>query len=237
MLSPTNFRNMASLISSKLYQRTRFNLAPISIGMLIVISLVLCDNSNSNNSNSNSNINNNTDQKVQVGVYYESLCPDSRRFFLRQLMPVYKEIGAIIEPVLVPFGHARIVGPNMMICQHGPRECEGNRLAACVQSKSSNKGDVINTISCLFERRIAPKDCIVKNLPNVPYEDIEKCKTSNDSFIMMESNELLTGKTDYIPKLTLNGQYSEDIQNELENDLKSTICKNYNGTKPQACSM
>lgn len=213
--------------------RTTFKLTYTLIGILILTNTISCANTNDGkNDQSNKDTAN---QKVKIGVYYESLCPDSRRFFLRQLMPVYKEIGSIFEPELVPFGHARILGPNKMVCQHGSRECEGNRLAACIQAKSSNESDAINTIACLFDRKMAPKDCLVKNLPYITYEDIENCKSSNDSFSMMENNEKLTGQVNYIPKLTLNGQYSEDIQNELENDLKSTICKNYNGTKPAAC--
>lgn len=179
---------------------------------------------------------NTTNQKVKIGIYYESLCPDSRRFFVKQLLPVYKEIASIIEPTLVPFGHARIVGPNKMACQHGPRECENNRFAACVQSKASNDADMINTVGCLFSSKMQVQDCIAKNLPYATYDDIEKCKSSNDSFSMMETNEKLTGQVSYIPKLTLNGQYSEDIQQELENNLKKTVCKNYNGTKPEACN-
>lgn len=206
-----------------------------SLSLVILSTTVSCA-SNDIIINSNNNNNNNISQQVEVGIYYESLCPDSRSFFLRQLLPVYKEIGSIIRPVLVPFGHARIVGQDKIICQHGPKECEGNRLAACIQSRSPDDGAAINTIGCLFDRKMSTKECIERNLVNVSFDDIDKCKNSNDSFNMMRGFETRTGQAEYIPKLTLNGDYSEEIQNNLEFHLKTTVCKNYNGTKPVACS-
>lgn len=175
------------------------------------------------------------DHKVKIGVFIESLCPDSKRFFNNQLEPTFKEIGQIIEPTIVPFGHARILGNNKMICQHGWRECEGNRQMACILARAKTMSESIETISCIFERAETPRDCISKYMPNASFDDIEKCKSSDESYQMMNVAANQTGQVDYVPHLTYNGEHSEEIQTEMENNLKDFVCKKCNGTKPAAC--
>lgn len=175
--------------------------------------------------------------RVTLGVFYESRCPDSKRFFLKQLVPAYKDIGNITKLQLVPFGHARVLSKDKMICQHGARECEGNRLMACVQAHGSqHQAQVVDTLGCLFENKLAPKSCVEKHLPTVSYDDIERCKSSDESAALMLEFEKLTGQPDYVPKLTIDGQHSEEIQDEAEHRLKAYVCRLYKGAdKPLAC--
>lgn len=173
----------------------------------------------------------NDDTRFKLGVYMESLCPDTRRFFLRQLVPTYREIGSIMDLKLVPFGHARTLGNNRMICQHGPRECEGNRRMACLLARSANKqSQVVETFGCLFEQEETAKECVNKHMPGVDFDQLEKCTTGDESYQLMVQAEKDTGRVSYVPKLTENGQYSEDIQERLENQLKETVCKQYKGS-------
>jgi hypothetical protein len=72
---------------------------------------------------------------VKVSLYYESLCPDSRRFVINQLAPHYINDGLVdsIDLQIVPFGKAsKIVnetdGSVTFDCQHGEQECWGNKL-------------------------------------------------------------------------------------------------------------
>ena len=44
--------------------------------------------------------------RVVVSVYYEALCPDSRSFFLRHLLPTYLRMPNAIQVELVPYGKA-----------------------------------------------------------------------------------------------------------------------------------
>lgn len=173
--------------------------------------------------------------KVKLAVYYESLCPDSRRFFLDQLVPTFGQLGQIIEPLLVPFGHARVLGDNKLVCQHGSRECEGNRLMACIQNRAGAQHQAaIPALGCVFAGE-PPKECVEKFLPNATYDDIDKCKGSEESYLMMIKNEQLTGKVSYVPRITVNGEWSHDIQSNFEFELKSNICNTYKGTPIEAC--
>lgn len=177
----------------------------------------------------------NSPKRVEIGVYFEALCPDSIRFFRTQLGPIYKQLSSVFQPVFVPFGHARVLGNNKMVCQHGAGECERNRFMACALIRAPTEKDAVDSITCLMTNEKRQKDCISSYLPTVSYDDINTCKDSDESYQMMAKFETLTGKPRYIPKITMNGQWSDEIQNLCERDLKTCVCNNYNGTKPESC--
>lgn len=47
-------------------------------------------------------------QKVNVTVFYEVLCPDSRHFILRQLQPTWEKVAEIMDINYRPFGKAHV---------------------------------------------------------------------------------------------------------------------------------
>lgn len=73
---------------------------------------------------------NNLDNSIVLDVYIESLCIDSKRFILDQLIPVYQALGSsVVKLNLVIFGNAQISTLDNAIiqCQHGEAECDANR--------------------------------------------------------------------------------------------------------------
>ena len=46
--------------------------------------------------------------KVKVDVYYETLCPDSIGFLIRQLIPSYDTMKEMMQLNLIPFGKAEV---------------------------------------------------------------------------------------------------------------------------------
>lgn len=50
----------------------------------------------------------NNDEILNIHVYYESLCPDSRRFIINGLDEAYKKFKNITNIILVPFGKANV---------------------------------------------------------------------------------------------------------------------------------
>jgi len=92
-------------------------------------------------------------------------------------------------------------------------------------------------IGCMFQSYMgAWRDCVKQWLPGVSADEIDTCSKGDESYKMMIEAEKETGRADYIPHLTLNGKYDQDIQNDLENNMISVICRLYKGgSKPDAC--
>lgn len=45
---------------------------------------------------------------VVITVFYEALCPDSRSFFTKQLLPTFEKLPHLIQINLVPYGKAKV---------------------------------------------------------------------------------------------------------------------------------
>lgn len=52
---------------------------------------------------------------VIVTVFYEALCPDSRSFFTKQLLPTFEKIPHLMQINLVPYGKAKVSSLDVMI--------------------------------------------------------------------------------------------------------------------------
>lgn len=72
------------------------------------------------------------DEKLPVEIYYEGLCPDSRKL-MADLGREYYIFRKHIKLDFVPFGKSESLdaaGDNFK-CHHGPKECEANRVHSC----------------------------------------------------------------------------------------------------------
>ena len=118
--------------------------------------------------------------KVTIGVYYESLCKDSRAFITEQLYPTYQNLSQNLDVEFKPFGKASVSrdpkvldfrafvrfiiiskfvasdpefkpeGGFNFTCQHGPKECEGNLYQACVLSKTADADKRMEFVNCFM---------------------------------------------------------------------------------------
>lgn len=175
-----------------------------------------------------------TDNTPKLSVFMESLCPDTRRFFRDQLLPAQRQLGDIFKLELVPFGHARVLGNNKMVCQHGPRECEGNRRMACILARTNNQTELVETFSCLLRLDKTPAECVAENLPKVSFEELEKCTSGDESYRLMEAAEKESGRLAYVPHLAVDGKSDDQIQDQAENHLEKYLCALYKGPTPPA---
>lgn len=70
--------------------------------------------------------------KLPIRIYYESLCPDSRKL-LNDLGREYHSFKKYIALEFVPFGRAESLDAagNEFKCHHGEKECVSNRIHSC----------------------------------------------------------------------------------------------------------
>lgn len=93
--------------------------------------------------------------QLHVGIYYESLCPDSIRFIGNQLAPNYEHFANFIDIDFVPFGKSASFARDDRLefeCQHGPAECEGNKIQSCALMAAPNSFIQMQFVQCQMLR-------------------------------------------------------------------------------------
>ncbi|KAJ1419308.1 Gamma interferon inducible lysosomal thiol reductase GILT [Sesbania bispinosa] len=144
--------------------------------------------------------------KVDVSLYYETLCPGSENFIVNELGNLFKsELMSIVNLHLVPYGNARITDKGIVECQAGLLKDENSTIwnSCCKQLR--------------LDSRI-----------------IEHCLSAHGVELIMrngnETNRLYPPLT-YVPWVLVDGQQIIDVQN-----LVHHVCNAYKGhQKFKAC--
>ncbi|XP_014206857.1 GILT-like protein C02D5.2 [Copidosoma floridanum] len=182
-------------------------------------------------------------QQILVNVYYEALCPDSRNFILKQLVPTFNSIEDYIELQLIPYGKAktRIIENDFEFeCQHGPVECEANIYHACTVNKISDSRKQLKLIACMIKDNTHPSQDFVSCGSTLPeYESIKSCAQSTEGRRLLSKfgqvTDELEPKVSFIPTITFDNEKNNEsnLIPALKN-LKHEICKRLKD-KPREC--
>uniref|UniRef100_A0A0A9WCG8 Gamma-interferon-inducible lysosomal thiol reductase n=1 Tax=Lygus hesperus TaxID=30085 RepID=A0A0A9WCG8_LYGHE len=176
-------------------------------------------------------------KKVHLDVYYESQCPDSYFFFLRQLRPVSEELDGYVETNLVPYGNAHTTregGKVTFSCQHGVSECLLNKIHACALARLHQGSNLerVRLASCLFKYfkrpELAGKTCSPKY--GLKWNEVLSCakglKGIELEYRHGKETHSLNPPPRFIPTIAINKyRGDDDFQNEIRTDLKKVICK------------
>ncbi|KAF2358858.1 Gamma interferon inducible lysosomal thiol reductase GILT [Trinorchestia longiramus] len=181
--------------------------------------------------------------KVPVKVYFESLCPDSKSFFRRQLTPAYEQLQDIMDLSFVPFGKA-LARPRLrngrvtfeFECQHGQRECQGNRIMSCAQ-RVLGQHDQMRLFSCMMatpDPSGAGRQCTEKL--GLDWAPIEGCSSRKLGAVLLYMNGRKTAalepKLYFVPTVTIAGEYSRDTLSSRLRSFKQAVCDAYTGYHP-----
>jgi len=169
---------------------------------------------------------------ITVSVYYEILCPDSKHFILKQLIPVWKKYKKDLNVRLVPFGKGNVAhrnGDYQFTCQHGAEECHGNKLHACLIENYGNATTQMEVIGCSMER-FKLWGATIKNIDEVMTECVKEFIPDNThELVCSNANHLLAAHghetLSLRPRLTFIPTIS--IDNSLGN--QATILRNLDG--------
>ncbi|NWR81631.1 GILT reductase, partial [Centropus unirufus] len=109
---------------------------------------------------------------VELSLFYESLCPACRAFLALQLFPAWLLLPSqVLNVTLVPFGNAQernVSGKWEFLCQHGPEECLGNMIEACVMHEAKDFSASFPVIFCLEAGSSVTKNLEAVCPPPVP---------------------------------------------------------------------
>ncbi|XP_041675122.1 gamma-interferon-inducible lysosomal thiol reductase isoform X2 [Drosophila eugracilis] len=170
--------------------------------------------------------------KVVVTVFYEALCPDSKYFLTKQVLPTYKVAERIMEVRLAPYGKARTNQINDRItfdCQHGPTECQANIYHACTVEIIDDPLLRLQVVSCMITDNYLPQNamhkCSVQH--NVEFDAIQKCFDSKQGLDLLklngEATQSLRPSVKFIPTITIDG--FQGRQAAILKDLFSEVCR------------
>ncbi|XP_070855227.1 gamma-interferon-inducible lysosomal thiol reductase isoform X5 [Drosophila suzukii] len=172
--------------------------------------------------------------KVVVTVFYEALCPDSKYFLTKQLLPTFKVAEEFMEVQLAPYGKARkkeLNGKITFDCQHGPTECQANIYHACATKIIEDPLLRLNVVTCMIGDNRVPQDAMHKCAKehNIDYTLIQKCSDSKQGLDLLklnaEATHALRPPVTFIPTITIDG--SQGRQASILKDLFSEVieCK------------
>ncbi|XP_030607737.1 gamma-interferon-inducible lysosomal thiol reductase-like [Archocentrus centrarchus] len=183
-----------------------------------------------------------TEDLIEVGLYYESLCPGCRQFFVLMLFPTAILLDDIMAVKLVPFGNAQesgTTGKYVFTCQHGEQECLGNMIETCIMNMSQMAFPIIFCMESSSDVVNSAKACTGIYDPGLSWDKVMGCVNGPLGNQLMHQNALETAALkpphEYVPWITINGEHSDDLQQKAMTSLFSLVCSMYKGTKPAAC--
>ncbi|XP_050541946.1 GILT-like protein 1 [Daktulosphaira vitifoliae] len=181
---------------------------------------------------------------LPVSVYYEALCPDSRNFFIRHLLPSYNKAPNYFKIKFVPYGKAKTEensdGTFTFACQHGPLECHANKIHSCAVQHIKDGSVLINYLSCMIDDNSEPEKIGIlcaKNF-NVNWNKIYSCSEGKEGEQLLKLNGDETNKlwpeVSFIPTILINEK--QPRQASVLKDFWGMVCKYFpSELKPSSC--
>jgi len=184
------------------------------------------------------------DEALKVGVYFESLCPDSKAFITTQLHPTFGKLGKYMDVSFFPYGNAESVqkhdGSWNFKCQHAILECTGNMQISCILNLDSlSQSDKIDLVSCIMSQEqphsyVDPYKCIDEQKLDdklIIMDLVKQCSISHFGeellLAMGNATAALDPPHSFIPWITFNGESNPSWQEEARGNFENFICKNF----------
>ena len=189
-------------------------------------------------------------QKVQVALYYESLCPYCQDTITGSFANAFATPGFLdmADVLLVPYGNAHEAASGdswTFTCQHGVDECAYNQIESCSNFYIADPITAFNFINCVesndSKRKSTYESVLATCSATVSADEfagIQSCWTSQQGIDLEHANALLTDALvpshQYVPWLVGQGVHTDDIQSQIESDLLGYVCANYTGANRAA---
>lgn len=180
------------------------------------------------------------DYPVITSVFYETYCPDSVKFITQQLYPTYQTLNeSFFKPLMIPFGRANdTTFPNGTIsfsCQHGEKECYGNKVHACVLNLKVVLGAKLKFINCSMARtdlknadpyKYPIDECAIES--GLSAQDIRTCLGNValvDQLLQSYGNETKQHNIPGFPYIVFNSTFDNATSQKSEKDLRAVLCE------------
>jgi interferon gamma-inducible protein 30 len=182
------------------------------------------------------------DDRVQIYLYFESLCPGCRQFITGSFKEaIYTaDFDKICDYKIFPYGnaHQRQVGDEWVFtCQHGEDECYGNLLENCalkyIPFNENYKyviclEEIIDSVSGWDE---AAQQCATEF--GIDLKPIYSCIQGKEGNELVhetaDATDALNPPHKYVPWVTYDGTHTSASETAIENNMVQFACQNYDG--------
>ncbi|CAG7828328.1 unnamed protein product, partial [Allacma fusca] len=175
----------------------------------------------------------NSRKVTQLELYYDSMCPYSKKFIKNLLQPLMDSpLSKYVHLKMIPYGTANTIksgAEETVKCTHGAKECYKDKIHACALH-IFRKSIALKYISCMAvsESRI-PKieeNCAKNN--SLDLSIIEDCANGKSgSKYLLENGEVTNGLSPpltQVPWVVFDGVYNPDKMYTALTDLRSAVC-------------
>ncbi|XP_052745463.1 GILT-like protein 1 isoform X2 [Bicyclus anynana] len=185
------------------------------------------------------------DDKVKIAIYYESLCPDSKKLITTQLAPVWRDFRGLVKVKLVPYGkstHDKVNGKWQFTCHHGPDECYGNKIQSCIlKDRSLQDTEKMELVICLMGQAQPDKSldtCLEQVKRQGESDKLKRCAGGEQGDSLLASygdkTDTVQRPLNFVPTVVINEKFDQALQDESQTNLKAVICR-ISPTKPSTC--
>ncbi|KAG1667250.1 Gamma-interferon-inducible lysosomal thiol reductase [Nymphon striatum] len=184
--------------------------------------------------------------KVDVEIYYESLCGGCEYLITKTLVPTYKKLKDIMNLTFVVYGNAFDVklpsGEIQIRCQHGPAECIGNLVENCglhYIEDIESKVDFINCMETSTEPQKYGQKCASQVGKSEIWPKVEACmhsKLGHELILKAQAKTFaLKPSHQYVPWTLVNGVHQTKYDKSTVSTMVQYVCDEYKGPKPELC--
>jgi len=200
------------------------------------------------------------ENKVRIEIYYETMCPDCQKLITTSLAQIMgaQDFQDRVQLVLFPYGNGQSLHKNkvsegyrffhpelnyvgmdyIFVCQHGPDECKGNMIQACIIQEYPKVDQHFPIIQCMENRthdsfEKSSYECAQSLGLNL--DNTRSCYSSATGNKYMadlgEATQKLESKT-HVPWVLIDGQHNEQAE---RGGIIPELCKVLTPPLPEAC--
>uniref|UniRef100_A0A336LZ83 CSON004807 protein n=1 Tax=Culicoides sonorensis TaxID=179676 RepID=A0A336LZ83_CULSO len=170
-------------------------------------------------------------EKPKFYIIFEGFCVYSKKFITDILAKDYTPIlDDYIDIIFIPFGKARqIRGSKMFHCQHGPDECQINKIMACalhfMELNKKNQSSQVELIGCMMSDPLKWMKCV----RDMSFDKVDECSNSTLGQNLQIKNHKLQNKVvggfpQGVP-LVMVSYHPNDYESIKYTEVKKTICE------------
>ncbi|XP_057801145.1 gamma-interferon-responsive lysosomal thiol protein isoform X3 [Salvia miltiorrhiza] len=174
------------------------------------------------------------ENKVNLSVYYESLCPYCANFMVNHLLKIFQtDLINIVNLRLIPWGNTQIQPNDTWICQHGVDECRLDVIEACAIDSWPRVETHFKFIYCverlhLMDRHSEWRSCYAAN--NLDQTPLNNCYNNGLGFQLEKAYADETAKLNprhrFVPWVVVNNIPLQEVSLSLSLSIHTYMYKN-----------